>query len=145
MLTLGQAAKETGLSKTAISRAIKNGKLSATRGEQGEYQIDPAELFRVYPVTGGVDREAERQATPSDNNGLLGQIDALRELLAQIKEERNDLRRRLDNADEARQRAEQAQEKAFAELSRLTLLLTDQRAKPEPPITGLWQRLFGRR
>lgn len=100
MLTLGQAAKETGLSKTAISRAIKNGRLSATRGEQGEYQIDPAELFRVYPVTGGVDSEVERQATPSDNSGLLGQIDALRELLAQIKEERNDLRRRLDSADE---------------------------------------------
>ena len=144
MLTLGQAAKETGLSKTAISRAIKNGRLSATRGEQGEYQIDPAELFRVYPVTGGVDSETERQATLSDNNGLLGQIDALRELLAQIKEERNDLRRRLDSADEARQKAEQAQEKAFAELSRLTLLLTDQRAKPEPPRMGLWQRLFGR-
>ena len=145
MLTLGQAAKETGLSKTAISRAIKNGRLSATRGEQGEYQIDPAELFRVYPVTGGVDSEVERQATPSDNSGLQGQIDALRELLAQIKEERNDLRRRLDNADEARQRAEQAQEKAFAELSRLTLFLTDQRAKPEPSRTGLWQRLFGHR
>ena len=43
----------------------------------------------------------------------------------------DDLRKRLDNTEEARQRAEQSQEKAFAELSRLTLLLTHP-PKPEP-------------
>jgi len=51
MLTLGQAAKETGLSKPSISKAIKTGRLSAVKTENGEYQIDPVELFRVYPVT----------------------------------------------------------------------------------------------
>jgi hypothetical protein len=124
MFTLGQAAKETGLSKTAISRAVKSGRLSATRSDQGEYQIDPAELFRVYPATGGVDSEPERQATQKDNSGLQGKIELLREMV-------DDLRERLDNTEEARQRAEQSQEKAFAELSRLTLLLTHQ-PKPEP-------------
>ena len=124
MLTLGQAAKETGLSKTAISRAVKIGRLLATRNDQGEYQIDPSELFRVYPVTASVDSEPERQATPKDNSGLQGQIDLLREMV-------DDLRERLSNTEEARQRAEQAQEKAFTELSRLTLLLTHQ-PKPEP-------------
>lgn len=49
MLTLGQAAKEVGLSKTAISNAVKKGRLSAERKESGAYAIDPAELFRVYP------------------------------------------------------------------------------------------------
>jgi hypothetical protein len=124
MLTLGQAAKQTGLSKTAISRAVKSGRLSATRNDQGEYQIDPSELFRVYPVTASVDSEPERQATPKDNSGLQGQIDLLRETV-------DDLRERLSNTEKARQRAEQAQEKAFTELSRLTLLLTHQ-PKPEP-------------
>jgi len=123
MLTLGQAAKETGLSKTAISRAIKSGRISAIKNEQGEYQIDPAELFRVYPVTANVDSKPERQATPKDNSGLQGQIELLREMV-------DDLRVRLNSTEEARQRAEQAQEKAFAELSRLTLLLTHQ-PKPE--------------
>ncbi|MCP5006730.1 MAG: hypothetical protein GY941_22715 [Planctomycetes bacterium] len=52
MLTLGQAAKEVGLSKTAISNAIKKGRLSAKRKESGAYEIDPAELFRVYPPKG---------------------------------------------------------------------------------------------
>ena len=47
MLTLGQAAKETGLSKPSISKAIKTGRLSAVKTENGEYQIDPVELFRA--------------------------------------------------------------------------------------------------
>ena len=34
-LSLGQAAKETGMDKSTISRAIKSGKLSATRKENG--------------------------------------------------------------------------------------------------------------
>ena len=43
----------------------------------------------------------------------------------------------MNNAEEARQKAEQVQEQAFTELSRLTLLLTDRRAKtaPEAPQT----------
>ena len=47
-LSLGQAAKETGMDESTISRAIKSGKLSATRKENGGYEIDPAELFRVF-------------------------------------------------------------------------------------------------
>ena len=51
-LSLGQAAKETGMDKSTLSRAIKSGKLSATRKENGGYAIDPAELFRVFaPVS----------------------------------------------------------------------------------------------
>src|SRR5262249_57525855 len=45
---LEQADKETGMDKSTISRAIKSGKLSATRKENGGYEIDPAELFRVF-------------------------------------------------------------------------------------------------
>jgi len=48
-LTLGEAEDEVGVAKSTISRAIKAGRLSASRNEHGHYQIDPAELFRVYP------------------------------------------------------------------------------------------------
>ena len=52
MLTLAEAAKETGLTKPAIFKAIKNGKISASKDERGQWMIDPAELFRVYdPVS----------------------------------------------------------------------------------------------
>ena len=48
MLSMGQAARAAGVSKTSIHRAIKSGKLSASREADASYKIDPAELFRVY-------------------------------------------------------------------------------------------------
>lgn len=49
MMTMGQAAKAAGVSKSTLSRAIKSGMMSAKRNDRGGYDIDPAELFRVYP------------------------------------------------------------------------------------------------
>jgi hypothetical protein len=48
--TLGQAAKATGKGKTTIQRAVAKGLISAEKGRNGEYQIDPAELHRVFPI-----------------------------------------------------------------------------------------------
>jgi excisionase family DNA binding protein len=48
MLTLAEAARETGLTKPAIFKSIQKGKISATKDEKGQWLIDPAELFRVY-------------------------------------------------------------------------------------------------
>ena len=45
-LTLGQAAKQIGVSKPTLSKAIKSSKLSAIRNEDGSYSIDTSELFR---------------------------------------------------------------------------------------------------
>ena len=41
MLNLSEAARESGQSKSAIWRAVKSGRLSATRTYTGDYQIDP--------------------------------------------------------------------------------------------------------
>ena len=49
MYTLATAAAAVGRNKTAILRAIKAGKISVTKYENGEWQIDPAELHRIYP------------------------------------------------------------------------------------------------
>jgi hypothetical protein len=123
MLTLGQAAKETGLSKPSISKAIKTGRLSAVKTENGEYQIDPVELFRVYPVTSKPKADTLQRETLGLPNGLQAALDAMRELLGQVEGERDDLRRRLD--EEATDRRASAEE-----VRRLTLLITHQ-PKPE--------------
>ncbi len=47
-LFASQAAKKTGKSVPTITRAIKSGKISAKKTESGGYQIDAAELFRVF-------------------------------------------------------------------------------------------------
>ena len=43
-LTMGQAAKQVNCSKATLSRAIKEGRLSAEKREDGSYAIDPSEL-----------------------------------------------------------------------------------------------------
>ena len=48
MLNLSEAARESKQSKSAIWRAVNSGRLSATRTYSGDYQIDPAELQRVF-------------------------------------------------------------------------------------------------
>ena len=61
--SLGQAAKTAGRSKTTIHRAIKSGKLSASRTEDGGWSIDPAELSPAYPGTGNGTVPMERSVT----------------------------------------------------------------------------------
>ena len=51
-LTLGEAAKHLGVSKPTLSKAIKTGKLSATRREDGTWSIDNAELARYLDANG---------------------------------------------------------------------------------------------
>jgi excisionase family DNA binding protein len=48
-LSLRQAAQETGTSRSTIFRAIRAGRITATRSDDGGYFIEPVELFRVYP------------------------------------------------------------------------------------------------
>jgi hypothetical protein len=50
LLTLGAAAKLTGQHRTTILRAVRNGRLSATRRDDGAHLIDPAELERVFTI-----------------------------------------------------------------------------------------------
>ena len=56
-LTLSKAAKETGKSKSTLLKAIRTGRLSASRDDINNWQIDPAELFRVYEANGKSERE----------------------------------------------------------------------------------------
>src|SRR6476646_5871874 len=84
MLTLGQAARLTGTSKTTLTRAIKSGRLSASRLDDGSYRIDPSELARVFdvtPATGGATGTVVHQATgdaaPETTPALQAEIEGL--------------------------------------------------------------------
>ena len=135
-LSLRNAAKEAGVSKSTILRAIQSGRLSAARLDDGGYDIDPAELFRVYEP-GKVERstpEARGQDAPSGPDPMTAvlqeQLNSLRELLrradddkAELRQEREDLKQ---DRDKWRSMAESQQR-----------LLTDNRPK------GWWQRLTG--
>jgi hypothetical protein len=58
--TLGGAAKATGKSKATVLLSIRKGRISAQKDDFGRYQIDPAELHRVYallPVKGEAEHD----------------------------------------------------------------------------------------
>lgn len=50
MYNIATAAAAVGRNKSAILRAIEAGKISGVKDENGEYQIDPGELHRLYPA-----------------------------------------------------------------------------------------------
>jgi uncharacterized protein YlxW (UPF0749 family) len=123
-LSLGQAAKVTGLGKTTLTRAIKAGRLSATRRDDGSYAIDPSELSRVYKVTPETVEtvtatgyaahratpDGEAHATPRDPDvhTLLAVAQAelrhLSERFKEVKASQDDLRRERDEWKEQAQR-----------------------------------------
>jgi hypothetical protein len=122
--SLGQAAKAGGISKTSLHRAIKTGRVSAIKNESGLYEIEPAELHRVYPPA----EVAERSDNPAlGQDGTAGtgvetavlrrEIELLRERVADKESVIEDLRTRLDHSEQERRDKDR----------QLTALLTDQR------------------
>ena len=89
--TLGQAAKATGKQKSTILDAIRNGRLSATRDEKNQWQIDPAELHRVYPKNADAERD-ETPPNPSKTELLEEKIRHLEREVRHLEQTADDLR-----------------------------------------------------
>ncbi len=62
--TLGTAAKATGKSKSTIAKAVRSGKIKATKTDSG-YEIAPDELAKVYPLVYEVHGEGVQVHTQS--------------------------------------------------------------------------------
>lgn len=117
----------TGRNRATIYRDIKNGKLSGTRTEKGGWEIDPAEIERVYgpAVASHVADVAPNNKSRIPGNAvsretfelLQQQLQDRDEVIRDLRADKEDLRRRLDQA---------------------TAVLIDRSAKP------WWRRLLGR-
>lgn len=121
--SVSRAARETGLSKSTISRAIKSGRVSATRQHDGSYHIEPAELFRVYPrgvaqPSSDARHDAPRNpheeapATPSNEVALLKLKLAMTEEL--LLQERENSKRQQETVQDLRKRLDAATDKVLA-------------------------------
>jgi hypothetical protein len=110
--TLRQAAKQAKVSPTTISRALKIGRLSGSKDEDGVWSIDPAELARVFPITatgnGSLDKTEQAQVTGVTAADVMTmkvemleqQLVRERQALDREQEMVADLQRRLDKAEE---------------------------------------------
>ena len=130
-MTLGEAAKATGKSKTTISKYLHNGKLSYLGKDDSGYKIDPAELFRVFPP---IDSNRERSltrnitgVTPENNTDYKAQIEILK---VKLESEKN----RADNL--------QIERDDWKEQAQKLLLQAPQKPVERPK--GFWARLLSK-
>ena len=94
-LTLAEAAKAAGRSKSALLRSIKAGRLSATRDAlTGGWVVEASELHRLYTLP----REAVTDAP---------EMIELRARLNEALDQIQDLRRQRDRAEDERRRAQE--------------------------------------
>jgi len=127
--TLNEAAKATGKSKTTIHRALKSGKVSAVKRDNGAYAIEPAELHRVFPPV-PTERNEER-SNRNDAEHLCNDHGTLRIQLETIEKERERERQQLqETITDLREDRDRWRQQA-------TALLEDKRPR------GFWKKLFG--
>ena len=133
MYSLRQAADAVGKGKPAVLKAIKSGKISAQKNDHGEWQIDPAELHRVYPPVSGNGSDgvsSEREETPKETSALQREIELLRERMADKDTQIEDLRGERDRLL-----------KVIEEQAGTMKLITDQRdraAREKPKRRSWW-------
>lgn len=102
--TAGTAAKAVGKTKSTITKAIASGKLSAIKNDNGAWEIDVSELYRVYPPTPLETVENEHKDTLRETGGNSKEIEALERLLKVAEEQIYDLKA---DRDEWRKQANQ--------------------------------------
>ena len=102
--TAGTAAKAVGKTKSTITKAIASGKLSAIKNDNGAWEIDASELYRVYPPTPLETVEIEQNDTLKEMDGNSKEIEALERLLKAAEEQIYDLKA---DRDELRKHANQ--------------------------------------
>ena len=126
-LTLRQAADLCGTSRSTIHRALKSGKLSGNRLEDGAWDIDPSELARVFPwdISEPVQRDNPGQGKEgtSEREAVLAvKVEMLEHQLERERDTIADLRKRLDRAEDR------------------VLALTSQTLSPAPELTPIRRR-----
>jgi len=132
-VTAGEGAKLVGKSVPTITRAIKNGKLSAKPRKPRGWIIEKSELFRAFdPITDKTNNNTSMldDETSLKDNVLRIKLEAMEQRFNDAQATIEDLRTRLDTESMERRQ--------------LTAQITDQREKdPEPPRKGFWARFVG--
>lgn len=128
-LSAKEAADLVGRSKTGIIKAMREGRISAQKDINGEWRVEPVELFRVYaPINqDGIENREVNDGAQPDTPSLQVKLEQLERRLEERDDVIQDLRQRLDAESEERRK--------------LTLILTDARHAPAPK--SWWARLLG--
>ena len=148
-LKISQTAKSISKSKSTLNRAIKSGRLSAIRNEDGTFSIDPSELASSFSHNAPeraplVHHEAHPERPGTEASSKIAMLEQLlereREALAREREVSADLK---EDRDRWRAQAtgllsdlRTAQEKSASAASL--------EVSPSTQPKRLWKRLLGR-
>ena len=117
-LTQAQAARAARTSRTSIWRAVRDGRLSAERLEDGSLRIDASELLRVYPRA-----DIDRARRSGDSVTRTGTSDSQRAPKERIDGELRALTAHLDELKRDKERLVRELEDAAAERRQLLSML----------------------
>ncbi len=87
-LSLREAVKRFDVSRPTLLKALNDGKVSGVKDGQGQWEIDPAELIRVYRPRGSEPDKADKPFPdnfPTFSSPLPSEIERLREQLAEAQ------------------------------------------------------------
>jgi len=88
-LTLGAASRLTGCAKSTVLRAIRAGRINANRDDTGQWQIEPVELFRVFPPL-PIPPDATLTPAPLEHGAIADEITD--DLVKRLREQLEDMR-----------------------------------------------------
>jgi len=121
MHNLVSAAAATGVNRSTILRAIKAGRISTQRDETNGWQIDPAELHRVFPPLPSSATTATQLGATTD-----ALVAELRAVIADLRRDRDAWREAFENAQRLPPRPTQPDAIAMPGLSNTPPAATEQ-------------------
>jgi chromosome segregation ATPase len=142
LYTLGKAAEAVGRGKPAILKAIRSGRISAKKNEHGEWDIDPAELHRVYPP---IKRETLSETVSGERQETDGELVALRQVIAVLERQLMDVQSQREDWKFEREDLKAERARLLGMVENQTRLITHlSETPPETVRRSIWQRLTGK-
>lgn len=148
-ISAAEAARLTGVDKSTITRAVKDGKFSAQKDINGRLVIEPAELFRVFapvPLTAQTSNTEEMLSMDDDEDGDSADgkatsadtvSEAQRWRFDAVRRELEESRRERDKEQEERLRERRTADETIADLRRRLDSSEEERRKKDTQVTHL--------
>lgn len=140
-VSLNQAAKDTGVHISTLSRWRKSGKITAEKNDNGSYLLDTSEYDRIRTLRTNSPKMQQLHNTEKRDITTAPQTDILEQKIAMLEQQLHD---KKEEAAKLWERLEQAD----IERNKLTAVITDisknAQNKPVEHRKSLWATLLGK-